>query len=700
VATSTVKSQNIYISNSFDLYRLDLEQCKYELVVIVDRQMSDITFLPDGTLMGINLSRELFEIDTITGQTTLLYLFPGLLFGALASSIDGLIYTTDRNGEFWSYDRTTGNAVNLGNVGFSNSGDLAFFNGELYMSTANDLIIKIDIGNPSNSSIVMTNAGSDGGAMYGIVTYALDCNDIRFFGIISGNYTILEVDLENLTTDTVCILDQLFSGAATTRDFKASDPVRVLDTLVTHPGCLEDNGTISIMAGGGIPPYEYSLNGSPLQNQNVFSNLLPGSYAIEIVDTRGCSTSIDITLEVQATDLVDTIHITNVTCNQTNGQIEILTNDVVAVQFSLDDISYQASGIFDQLDAGFYNVYVSNSYGCKEELTAEVLMVPAAIISDIIINPTSCGDPNGSVMILTENSNETGYSIDGTFFQGSNIFEDLAGGSFVLTIMDENGCRDDSLVVIPSSVALSVDNVIIINPVCEEKTGSASISISNNTGALGFNLDGQGFQFSSLFADINIGIHAWTATDEEGCKASGQFEIEQIPVLELIKISTVMADCNSSNGEVEFELINTSGKIEIQLNDEMYSETQISGLPAATYEVEISDDKGCSIDTFLIIASKPCGIYIPNVFSPNGDGVNDEFVIELSSVGVRLFEVFDRWGTIVFSISDTAAGQNEIKWNGIVSGKPLNPGVYVYVLELEETLNGKNRFTGDITLIK
>jgi gliding motility-associated-like protein len=95
------------------------------------------------------------------------------------------------------------------------------------------------------------------------------------------------------------------------------------------------------------------------------------------------------------------------------------------------------------------------------------------------------------------------------------------------------------------------------------------------------------------------------------------------------------------------------------------------------------------------------GIYVPNVFSPNGDGVNDIFKIELgsdlqiiSSVGT----IYDRWGNLVYQ-----AGTIEFTWDGYYADEPVMPGVYVYTVNLRYMDQDRERedvFIGDVTVVK
>lgn len=97
-----------------------------------------------------------------------------------------------------------------------------------------------------------------------------------------------------------------------------------------------------------------------------------------------------------------------------------------------------------------------------------------------------------------------------------------------------------------------------------------------------------------------------------------------------------------------------------------------------------------------------CNVYIPTAFSPNDDGVNDELQVYFGcdfDYKVKRFQIFNRWGSPVFSAIDT----NDIRWNGQINGQALTSDVYVWFLEYSFEIDGKTKNvseSGDFTIIR
>jgi gliding motility-associated-like protein len=121
------------------------------------------------------------------------------------------------------------------------------------------------------------------------------------------------------------------------------------------------------------------------------------------------------------------------------------------------------------------------------------------------------------------------------------------------------------------------------------------------------------------------------------------------------------------------------------------------------YAVAVTNRCGTYDDDVDITFKKcACNVYVPNAFSPNGDGVNDELQVFFGcdfDYRVKRFQVFNRWGSPVFSAFNT----NDIRWNGQIGGKELQPDVYVWYLEYEFDIDGKTKNvieSGDFTIVK
>jgi gliding motility-associated-like protein len=128
--------------------------------------------------------------------------------------------------------------------------------------------------------------------------------------------------------------------------------------------------------------------------------------------------------------------------------------------------------------------------------------------------------------------------------------------------------------------------------------------------------------------------------------------------------------------------------------------TTVSPTAQTTYTVTLTDANGCtSSDQATVFIAVECGdLFIPTAFSPNGDALNSSFRIKVNPTCIEELElkIFDRWGELVYETTDPNGF-----WDGKYRGKELDPGVYVYVLDiLLISDTEKQNFKGNLTLIK
>jgi gliding motility-associated-like protein len=122
-----------------------------------------------------------------------------------------------------------------------------------------------------------------------------------------------------------------------------------------------------------------------------------------------------------------------------------------------------------------------------------------------------------------------------------------------------------------------------------------------------------------------------------------------------------------------------------------------------SYEVEVKNRSGCAARdrVNVIVVCNGGNVFMPNTFSPNGDGVNDFFYPRGTGLfKIKTLRIFSRWGEQVFERTGFDANNPTYGWDGTVKGKTLSADVYVYVMEVICDNNSIITYNGNVALIK
>jgi gliding motility-associated-like protein len=153
-----------------------------------------------------------------------------------------------------------------------------------------------------------------------------------------------------------------------------------------------------------------------------------------------------------------------------------------------------------------------------------------------------------------------------------------------------------------------------------------------------------------------------------------------------------------------------SGNPNFQWTDPLENSLSCSSCPETsarpffdvTYTLSGINEFGCyAEDSIRIYIRKDRNVYIPNVFSPNFDGINDIFFIQGKGFEIiKTFRIFNRWGALIFESQNGFVNDSGHGWDGTFKGKDLNPAVFVYFAEVEYLDEVVEFWTGTITLVK
>ena len=706
-AFSFLLSQEIFLSTLDNrLFRLDLNDCSYEQIAVMPTNSTDISFHPNGNLYSVSGSGQLYEIDLANDNAIFLHAFepsPTQLYTSLTISATGIFYACGLNGDLYSYDLGTDTGAFLGNVGYGAEGDLTFYEGDLFMAAEDDNIVLVDTDNPANSSIAIN--GNVPGRIFGVVSYAADCEDISVYALTNNAANVYEVNFEDNSLDLFCSIPLQVSGGASTFEFLGSDPVFIDELDVTGFDCGAANGAISVTASGGVGALSYSLDGINYQVNSTFSGLEVQEYIVYVADEVGCVKT-DTVMVTADVPVIEEVLTTNALCGEANGQIEVeVSGGVEPYELYINGVLSSTGLLATDLAGGIYQIEVVDAEGCRATTQANLGSAAAPVIDALNLQSTSCGEDNGSIEVeSTGGLPPLSYILNGGVSQSSPLFADLAPGAYTVQILDQVGCTAEEQFTIAPSSGVSIDTVTVEDASCGLPNGSITISASGAAEPFFYGLSTPAIELSPIINEVAAGEYEVFVFNRFGCSDTISVMLNDSPPVALSLLSQQSAACQEENGALSVLATGGTGNLSVSVNNApVPTPESITGLAAGNYLLEVIDELGCTDTLSAFIPAANCPVYLPNVFSPNRDGVNDFFFPQAAGdAGIEIvrFQLFDRWGGTIFEQSLGSIGDVKFRWDGRKGDRAMPQGVYVYFLELRYEDGASLLLSGDVTLLR
>ncbi|MEA1897285.1 MAG: gliding motility-associated C-terminal domain-containing protein, partial [Bacteroidota bacterium] len=482
-----------------------------------------------------------------------------------------------------------------------------------------------------------------------------------FVGLTAGNYDIALRDANSCIT----------SGAT----LNITEPaVLLIDSqLKTDISCngLTD-GTITITASGGTPPYQYSIDGGAnfLANGGIFTGLSAGSYPVAIRDVNGCVT-IGATLIIAdpAALLIDSEVKTNITCNGlTDGTITITASGgIPPYQYSIDGgITFLANGgSFTGLSANNYDVAVQDANGCVTNgATLNVVEPTVLVIDSQTKTDVSCNSGNDGTISITASGGTPAYnySIDGgiTFLANGGNFTGLLTGNYDVAIRDANGCITNGTTLnVTEPPVLAIDLETSTNVLCNGDTdGTITITASGGIPPYQYSIDG-GNNFlanGGSFTGLAAGNYDIALRDNNLCITNGStLNITEPDALIIDSESKTDISCNGLNdGTITIVVSGGIAAYEYSIDGGVTFSSNggsFSGLTAGIYDIAVRDLNLCVTPGSTISLIEPSPLNIDSVITIDVlcFGGNDGQITITASGGTPPYSYSVDGGIIYFS---------------------------------------------------
>lgn len=406
------------------------------------------------------------------------------------------------------------------------------------------------------------------------------------YNVAAGSYTVTVTDA---------------NGCTAAQTFTVNEPtVLTVSASGTPVSCNGGaDGTATATAAGGTGPYTYQW--SNFASGASASGLAAGTYTVVATDSKGCTASATYTVtEPSAIAVAETI--TNVTCNGGNdGSISISISGGTGpfnVSWSNGtNTTATTTSLVSNLAAGTYTATITDANACTLTVTYTVTE-PTAIVSSTVVTNADCNGAATGAVDLSVSGGTPNYTYA---WSNGALTQDLTGvaaGVYTVTITDANGCTDTTSATVTEPTAVQLQ-ASVVDASCNGATdGDIYLSVYGGTGNYTFAWSNAAT--SQNLINVAPGTYDVTVTDANGCTATGSYTInDPAPVSSTLTVTNV--DCyGASTGSADLTPAGGTAPYTFLWSNFSVSE-DLTGVPAGTYTVVITDANGCrAVDTAVI----------------------------------------------------------------------------------------------------
>jgi len=466
---------------------------------------------------------------------------------------------------------------------------------------------------------------------------------------------------------------------------------------------------LAIQNGAGPILIDFGMGASEV---TTLSNLSSGDYPVTITDVNGC-TEEDL-IELRELELVlDTNQLTiqMPTCfDFSNGRVAIsIANGEPNYRYDWNDGNgFVTTSSLNNIPSATYQVNVIDANLCEGNFEFIVDQPDALTVALEAVNISCQGADDGMITAVVEGGTG-GYNYEWTNNQTTEQITGLVEGNYTIVVRDDNQCESTEMAMIiePDLIDLTIGNVV--DALCfGENTGSITVNSSGGNGNFEYSTDGMTFQSSPTLAGLDAGDYTITVRDPNGCTETTTASIDQPEALSVNAGEDQTIDLGFST-DLQTVVTPFARPVVYTWSSPDFLDCSDCSDPTAMpfvsmpFIVTITDGTGCTaLDSIFITVNPNRPVFVPNAFSPNFDGNNDNFTIFGGPAAVIITElrIFDRWGNMVFNGVDLPMGDNRFGWDGSFGGQELQQGVYGFVAKVLFLDDEVETISGDITLVK
>ena len=365
-------------------------------------------------------------------------------------------------------------------------------------------------------------------------------------------------------------------------------------------------GQVTLSLSSTATPHTYSLNNGAFVTTNVITGLAAGYYTLRARDNVGCGADSFFTIyqypQIQSSILSEK------TCPfNANGKFVITASGgKPGFTYQLNSGSFQVSNVFSALNSGAYTLTIKDAFNCTRSFTDTVRTYSKPDVSISSFKNISCfGGADGKLKASAING-KSPYSYVWSNSGTLDSIVNLSPGSYCVTVIDSNTCRDTICQTITQPTDISA-NLTLYNPLCFNQTnGRIKVNATGGTAPYTYSIDGGGYSSADSLTGVTAMTHVVRIRDANLCIKAYTPTLTNPAPISVTYVRDSVSCFGGSNGRIQLTASGGTSPYQYARTTPPYSSNNnFTGLASATHLMKIKDTNGCTLDTNIQVFQYP-----------------------------------------------------------------------------------------------
>lgn len=458
-------------------------------------------------------------------------------------------------------------------------------------------------------------------------------------------------DIDNLTPGSYRLTVTDANGCNAVATYEVSTgPAIELGIEVINASC-EGSAIAFPIIDGGTPPYGYQW--STGDSTSLIDGLSTGPLSLTLTDAQGCTAEAFTTITLDDSLDVD-FELTEILCpEEATGAIE------AAVAGGLPPYHFRwntgdTTALIDDLEAGIYNLTVSDQNGCSQVLTVELPAPPSFTVDFANVSNNLCDGANEGAATALVNGGTGPFTFEWSNDSTGVSISNLSAGTYSITVTDNNGCTAENSIIISSAPEISVE-IAADESICGDQNSASAQAIVTG-GRTPFEYLWNTGDTTAIIENIDSGSYSLTVTDANGCTAEANIDIVTSTAIEVFFQTTPVSCFGLADGSIITEITGGNSPYSL-LWDTGDTTRNLQGLAGGFYDLTVTDANGCTVEVNAeVVEPEPFFVDFVNVITGICPGSNDGAATALVSGGSRPYTFLWSNGNTGVSVNNLEAG--------------------------------------------